>query len=89
MAKILIADDEKEIVKLLKIYLEAEDIEKTPLNILNIEASLRKIKKYKKSIARFGTSELDLIIGKTLNFQTHNEELRNEIVSIAYSVFRE
>ena len=44
MAKILIADDEKEIVKLLKIYLEAEDIEvfeandgKQAIEILNRE----------------------------------------------------
>lgn len=62
-----------------------QEMEKNPLNILDIEQSLKKIKDEKKSIARFGDGELDLIIGKNLKFQEHNPKLAKRLEEILKS----
>ena len=60
-------------------------MEKNPINILDIETSLKKIKDERKSISRFGDGELDLIIGRDLKFQEHNEQLSKRLEEILKS----
>lgn len=60
-------------------------MEKNQINILDIETSLKKIKDERKSISRFGDGELDLIIGRNLKFQEHNEKLSKRLEEILRS----
>ena len=46
-----------------------QEMEKSKIKILNIEDSINKILIERKSIARFGDGELDLILGKDLIFK--------------------
>lgn len=62
-----------------------EEMEKNKINILDIENSLKKIKDERKSISRFGDGELDLIIGKNLKFQEHDEKLAKRLEEILTS----
>lgn len=62
-----------------------KEMEKNPINILDIETSLKKIKDERKSISRFGDGELDLIIGRDLKFQEHNEQLSKRLEEILKS----
>ncbi len=62
-----------------------EEMEKNKINILDIENSLKKIKDERKSISRFGDGELDLIIGKNLKFQEHDEKLAKRLEKILTS----
>lgn len=62
-----------------------ETMEKSKINILDIETSLKKIRDEKKSISRFGDGELDLIIGRDLKFQEHNQKLAQRLEEILKS----
>lgn len=62
-----------------------KQMEKTKINILDIETSLKKIRDEGKSVSRFGDGELDLIIGRNLKFQEHNEKLSKRLEEILKS----
>lgn len=59
-----------------------KEMNKSKIKILNIEDSINKILIEKKSIARFGDGELDLILGKDLDFQVYNERLSKKLEEI-------
>ena len=59
-----------------------EEMKNSKITILGIEESIRKIKEDKKSIARFGDGELDLIIGGKIGFQNYNAELSKRLEEI-------
>lgn len=54
----------------------------TPLNILSIEETINRIKKEKKSIARFGDGELDIINGGEIGFQKQDKDLGKKLKEI-------
>lgn len=60
-------------------------MEKSKIKILNIEDSINKILIERKSIARFGDGELDLILGKDLDFQAYDERLSHRLEEILRS----
>lgn len=62
-----------------------KQMEKNQINILDIETSLKKIRDERKSVSRFGDGELDLIIGRNLKFQEHNEKLSKRLEEILKS----
>ena len=62
-----------------------KQMEENSINILDIETSLKKIRDKKKSVSRFGDGELDLIIGRNLKFQEHNEKLSKRLEEILKS----
>lgn len=62
-----------------------KEMEKNQIKILDIETSLKKIRDERKSISRFGDGELDLIIGRNLKFQEHNEKLSKRLEEILTS----
>lgn len=59
-----------------------QEMRKSPIKILSIEDTIKKIKKEKKSIARFGDGELDVIIGGDIGFQSKNEALAKKLLEI-------
>ena len=59
-----------------------KEMNKSKIKILNIEDSINKILIEKKSIARFGDGELDLILGKDLDFQVYDERLSKKLEEI-------
>ena len=79
--------EEKDIdLELLKEKTELlEEINKSPLIILNTEESIKKIKKQKKSVARFGDEELDIILGKDLKSQEYDKKLAERLKEILKS----
>ena len=62
-----------------------QEMEKSKIKILNIEDSINKILIERKSIARFGDGELDLILGKDLDFQAYDERLSHRLEEILRS----
>ena len=62
-----------------------KEMEKSKIKILNIEDSINKILVEKKSIARFGDGELDLILGKNLDFQIYDKKLSSRLEEILKS----
>ena len=62
-----------------------KEMKQNKIKILNIEDSINKIFIEKKSIARFGDGELDLILGKNLRFQSYDERLSNRLKKILSS----
>ena len=62
-----------------------KEMENSKIKILGIEESLNKIKNENMSISRFGDGELDVIIGKDLKFQEHNEKLATRLEEILTS----
>lgn len=59
-----------------------QEMQKSHLNILTIEESINKIKTERKSIARFGDGELDVIVGGDIGFQDKNEKLGQKLKEI-------
>lgn len=72
-----------EIVNKKEILLK--EMENSKIKILNIENSINKIITERKSIARFGDGELDIILGKDLDFQPYNKELSQRLEEILRS----
>lgn len=62
-----------------------QDIEKNKIKILDLEESLKKLVDTKKSIARFGDGELDLILGRPLKFQKLDAKLSERLGEILNS----
>ncbi len=60
-------------------------MENSKIKILNIEDSINKIITERKSIARFGDGELDIILGQGLDFQEYNKELSKRLEEILTS----
>ena len=58
------------------------EMKKNKRKILNIEETINKVKNEKKSIARFGDGELDIIEGGRIGFQKQNEKLREKLKEI-------
>lgn len=52
------------------------------IKILNIEDSIKKIRDEKKSIARFGDGELDIIVGGEIGFQHYDKDLSKRLEDI-------
>ena len=52
------------------------------VKVLNSEQTLDLIIKNRLSIARYGDGEMDLMIGKNINFQKHSKELENRLKNI-------
>ena len=59
-----------------------KEMKEKKVNILGIEESINKVLNEKKSIARFGDGELDLILGRKLKFQECNDALANRLYEI-------
>lgn len=59
-----------------------QDMRKTPIKIMSVEETIQKIKKERKSIARFGDGELDVINGGDIGFQNKNEALGKRLLEI-------
>ena len=76
-------DMDPEIVNMKEKLLK--EMQNSKIKILNIEDSINKKLLERKSIARFGDGELDLILGKDLDFQPYNEELANKLEKILRS----
>lgn len=62
-----------------------ESMNNTKITVLNLEESLNKLISTKKSIARFGDGELDLILGRPLKFQKLDETLSKRLQEILRS----
>ncbi len=62
-----------------------KEMETNRIKILNLEESLKKLLTSKKSIARFGDGELDLILGRTLKFQKNDFKLGKRLEEILSS----
>lgn len=74
---------EKSLQEMQKILLQ--DMEINKIKILNLEESLQKLLSSKKSIARFGDGELDLILGRPLKFQKTDDNLSKRLEEILRS----
>lgn len=59
-----------------------QDMQKSPINILSIEDTINEIITKKKSVARFGDGELDIITGGKIGFQRPNKELGDKLEEI-------
>ena len=59
-----------------------QEMQKTQLDIMNIEETINTIKTEGKSIARFGDGELDIITGGDIGFQSKNKELGKKLKEI-------
>lgn len=55
------------------------------IKILGIEDTINEIKIGNKSISRFGDGELDIIVGRDLKFQGHNQKLAERLEEILKS----
>lgn len=62
-----------------------KEMENSKIKILGIEESINKIITERKSIARFGDGELDIILGQGLDFQEYNKELSKRLEEILRS----
>lgn len=62
-----------------------QEMNNSKIHILGIEESIDKIKKERKSIARFGDGELDIIVGGHIKFQGYNEKLCERLEEILKS----
>lgn len=74
---------EKEILEKKEVLLEK--MKSTKIKILNIEESISKLLNEKKSIARFGDGELDLILGRKLKFQDADELIAQRLSEVLRS----
>ena len=59
-----------------------QEMQKSPITIMNIEDTINKIKTERKSIARFGDGELDIIKGGEIGFQNKNEKLGQRLKEV-------
>lgn len=59
-----------------------QEMQNSNVKILSIEETIKKIKQEKKSIARFGYGELDIMIGGEIGFQNKNEKLSKKLEEI-------
>lgn len=62
-----------------------QEMNNSKIKVLDLEASLRKLLETKKSIARFGDGELDLILGRQLKFQKLDKKLSERLEEILKS----
>ncbi len=74
---------EKEILEKKEVLLEK--MKDSKIKILNIEESINKLLNEKKSIARFGDGELDLILGRKLKFQDADELIAQRLSEVLRS----
>jgi len=69
--------------ELLKLKQELlQEMEQSKIKILDIEETIKLIKEKKRSIARFGDGELDIITGGEIGFQSKNETLSRKLEEI-------
>lgn len=59
-----------------------KEMNKSKIKILDIEETIKRVKDEKKSIARFGDGELDIIKGGKIGFQSKNEKLGEKLGKI-------
>lgn len=62
-----------------------KEMKEKKVTILSIEDSINKLLKERKSIARFGDGELDLILGRKLKFQDYDEKIAQRLSEILRS----